>query len=398
MDLSRQKTNKVIKNIFTFFKKERNTLCLIFILGFLLRLLGLINITFAGDNLLHWKIAGEIATKGIFPLLGPRASLTGSFNLGPFYYYLLAIPYWIGGGNFKIAIIFVALLNSFSIPLLYLAAKRWFSNRQALMISLLFACSAYFIQIQSFPWNPYILPLFIILSLYFVNKIAEMKYVNFIYFAASFAVCLQLHATAIFLLPVFLYLMNAKKIPIKYYLFGTIALLVINLPWIWMNLTSNFSQIKAGLLILAPGKTEQCSIVDWLKNHGNGEKCFWYFRNTLFAFRFLNTGLFDIGSVLPALFSLGFVGLYFIKTKLKENRYIFVWLFVPILLFLFYSNSIYLHYFLILTPVPFFIFIMFLDKLESKKGRWFLIAKILFWVVIIINICQYVWSLQFIRG
>jgi 4-amino-4-deoxy-L-arabinose transferase-like glycosyltransferase len=398
MDLFRQGTTKIIIKSRVFLQKEGKVLLIIFVLGLVLRLLGLLNITFAGDNLLHWKIAGEIVNKGMIPLLGPRASLTGDFNLGPFYYYLLAIPYWLGGGNFKMAVIFFAVLNSLSIPLLYVVAKRWFSKLQSFKISLLFACSAYFIQIQSFPWNPYVLPLFIIISLYSIIKIREGKYFYFIFLTISYAICLQLHATAIFLLPIFAYLLPLRKIPIRYYLAGLILLLVTNSPWIWVNLTTNFSQIKAAELILNPGKIEQCSLFNWLSSHGNGEKCFWYFRNTLFAFRFITASLFNTTNVLVSLLSLAVVVAYFIKTKFRENRYLFIWLFTPIFFYLFYSNSIYLHYFLILTPVPFFLLIVFLEKLEKKKRKWVQVANFLYLLVILINLCQYVWSLQFVRG
>ena len=347
---------------------------------------------------MHWKIAGDIVTKGIFPLLGPRASLTGNFNLGPLYYYLLAIPYWLGRGDFRVDIIFFAVLNSLSIPLLYLTAKRWFSKEQSLKISLLFTVSAYFIQIQSFPWNPYILPFFIILCLYFINKTRQEKLHNFIFLTISYAICLQLHATTIFLLPVFLYLLPVRKIPAKYYLLALCVLLAVNFPWIWVNLTTNFSQIHAAILILTQGKVEQCSFVGWLANHGNGERCFWYFRNTLLAFRFLTVSLFGLNSIPLALISLFVIAYYFIRTKLKENRYLFVWFLIPLFLFLFYSNDIYLHYFLILTPVPFFLFVIFLSKIENLGKRWTIFANVVFVFVILMNLMQYFWSLQFIRG
>jgi hypothetical protein len=388
MDLFRQKASHIVKG---------NALLLIFALGLMLRLFGLLDITLAGDNLLHWRIAGDI-TKGIFPLLGPRASLTGDFNLGPLYYYLLAIPYWIGRGDFRVAVIFFAVLNSLSIPLLYLVAKRWFSKTKSLKISLLIAVSAYFIQIQSFPWNPFVLPLFIIISLYFINKTDRKNLHNFIFACFSYAICLQLHATALFLLPVFIYLLPVKIIPLRFYLLGLGAIILFSFPWIFANLTTNFSQLKAAFLILSQGRAEQCSFISWLGNHGNGERCFWYLRNTLFAGRFLAVSVFAFNSIPLALLSLLAVVVYFIKTKFKENQYLLVWLLVPVLLFLFYTNSIYLHYFIILTPVPFLLLIVFLEKLEMRKGKWILTAKLLYLVVIIVNLCQYAWSLQFARG
>jgi len=389
MELFRQKAVNVLSG---------RAILIIFALGLALRLLGLLNVTLAGDNLVHWRIAGDIVTKGIFPLLGPRASLTGDFNLGPLYYYLLALPYWFGRGDFRVAIIFFALLNSLSIPLLYLAAKRWFSKTLALRISLLFAVSAYFVQIQSFPWNPFVLPLFIIASLYFINKIDKKHYYNFIFACISYAICLQLHATAVFLLPVFIYLLPVKKLPLKFYLLGLGAIVLIGFPWIFANLSDNFSQLKAAFIIFSQGRTEQCSLISWLGSHGNGERCFWYLRNTLFAGRFLAVSVFGFNSIPLALLSLLAVAVYFIKTKFKENRYLLVWLLVPVILFLFYSNSIYLHYFIILTPVPFLLLMVFLEKIEKKKGKWILAAKLLYLLIIIVNLSQYVWSLQFVRG
>lgn len=398
MDLFRQKTTEIIKEIRKFLKNEKQLLLLIFIFGLVLRLTGLVNIQLAGDNLTHWKIAGEIATKGILPLLGPRASITGNFNLGPFYYYFLSIPYWLGRGDFRMAIIFVAILNSISILLLYLVAKRWFSGMQSLRISFLFACSAYFIQIQSFPWNPYLLPLFIIISLYFINKVNEGKYLNLFFLAVSYAVCLQLHATAIFLLPVFLYILPLRKIPLKYYLFGVITLLVANSPWIWANLTTNFSQIKAIFIIFNQGAVQQCSLSSWLTSHGNGERCFWYFRNTLFVFRFFGASIFNVNNIIFGLVGLLITLFYFLKTGFKEYRFLLVWIVTVIVLFLLYSNVIYLHYFLILTPVPFLLLVIVLEKLAKRKGNWIYLANGLYLLVILFNLCQYVWSLQFTRG
>lgn len=398
MDLLKQHSTKIISRVSKIIENEKQLLFFIFAFGLALRLLGLINITLAGDNLTHWKIVGEIVTKGIYPLLGPRASLTGNFNLGPFYYYLLAIPYWIGGGNFRMAIIFFALINSLSIPLLYLVAKRWFTKLQAFGIIMLYACSFYFIQIQSFPWNPYVLPLFIILSLYFTNKIHAKKYHYFILLTVSYGICLQLHATSLFLLPVFIYLLPLKKIPLKYYLAGIAALLLVNFPWIWVNFTGNFGQIRAGLLILTPGKATACSLTNWLTNHGHGEKCFWYFRNTLLAFRFITISLFGVNNVLLALLSIIITVFYFAKTKLTENRFLFFWVFIPVFLFLFYSNSIYLHYLLILTPVPFFLMVVVLEKIKSRGKRWNYIVILLYLFIVLINLGQYIWSLQFVRG
>lgn len=379
-------------------KKDKYIILLLFILGLLLRVSGIFNIVLAGDNLLHWKIAGLIAENGIFPLLGPKASVNPGFDLGPAYYYLLAIPYWIGQGNFKIAVVFFSILNSFSIPLLYYVSKRWFSKIKSLQITALFTFSAYLISVQNFPWNPYILPFFIILSLFFINKVNKKKYLYFALLALSYSVCLQAHATAVFLLPVFIYLLPYKKIPLKHYLTAAVVFLIANFPWIYVNFTSGFSQLTAALSIFEAGKIEVCSFSGWLLNHGNGESCFSYFRNTLFSFRFITMSIFDTRNILVVFISLFLIGLYFLKEKMKEKKFLMVWLFVPMFLFLFYSSFIYLHYFLILTPLPFYLFVVLLSKLERFKKRDALLINIIIISVILLNIVQYLYSLRLLRG
>ncbi len=97
--------------------------CFLFTIGFLLRVTGLINTTLAGDFHYHWSVAGEIATRQEFPLLGPSASVNDQFHLGPLYYYLLSLPYILGRGNFQVAIIFFSFLNSLSIVVFYAASR-----------------------------------------------------------------------------------------------------------------------------------------------------------------------------------------------------------------------------------------------------------------------------------
>lgn len=393
MDLNKQKIE-----FFKKWRKEYKLLLLIFLFGLSLRLLGLINISLAGDNLLHWKIAGDIAGKGIFPLLGPKASINANFNLGPFYYYLLSIPYFIGHGNFKVAVVFFSVLSSLSIVLLYFVSLRWFSKKHSLEISLLYATSAYMISIGNFPWNPYILPLFILLSLYFINKIKDGKFYYLSFFSLSYSFCLQAHATSIFLLPVFLYLLPFKKLPAKHIFLSLLTLILANFPWIYFSITTNFSQINAALSIFFQTKNEQCSFSYWFINHGHGEHCFAYFRNTLFAFRFITMSLFNTTNILVVFLSVVIIAAFFIKTKIKENKFLLIWLLIPILIFLTYSNFIYLHYFLILTPLPFFLFVAILSKIEKYNIKELSLSVYVIFLLVIFNIFQYINSLGFPRG
>src|ERR1035437_7282425 len=125
--------------------KRKRPLIFLVISGFILRLLGLINISLSGDFAYHWSVIGNSVHEGIFPLLGPNASVNSQFHLGPFYYYLLAIPYLIGNGNYQAPIIFFSLLNSLNIILLYVISKKLFNKKQSLIITAVYTFSAFMI-------------------------------------------------------------------------------------------------------------------------------------------------------------------------------------------------------------------------------------------------------------
>lgn len=60
---------------------------------------------------------------GKFFLIGPVTGLPGIF-LGPFYYYLIAIPYLIGGGNPVYPSIFLSSLVTLGLFFLYKAGEK----------------------------------------------------------------------------------------------------------------------------------------------------------------------------------------------------------------------------------------------------------------------------------
>jgi 4-amino-4-deoxy-L-arabinose transferase-like glycosyltransferase len=376
--------------------KDKPLLFLV-ISGLILRLLGLINIRLRGDFAYHWSVAGDIIHKGFFPLLGPGASINSQYHLGPFYYYLLAIPYLLGNGNFQAAIIFFSFLNTINIILLYIISKKLFDEKQSLIITAMYTFSNYMLTIGNFPWNPYVLPFFILLSLLSLIRIQEGKYIYTLLLFLSFSISLQLHGTAIFLFPVFLVLLPLKKIPLKFIFSGLILGILVALPWLYFDFSTHFSQSKEFLNIFSP-QSQQCSFIPWLQNHGHGERCFSQIRNTIFAFRFIIVSITNSTNIFVVLVGLILtVGLLFMK-KIPQKKLMLIWLIFPIFCFLFYSSNIYLHYYLILFPIPFFIYACLLKKIESF-GKWGKILSLFIFVTtLLINVIEYLFSLGTIRG
>lgn len=353
-----------------------------------LRLLGLINIRLGGDFAYHWQIAGDIVRGKSFPLFGPAASVNPALHLGPLYYYLLAIPYFLGQGDFRAAVIFFSLISCLNIFLIYAITKELFDEKLAFTAAVFCAFSAYFISIGNLPWNPYLLPTVILLAVYSLIRIRQRRYSFLLLLTLSLGIAIELHGTAIFLLPVFLLLLPLKKIPVRHYISGSIILFIFAWPY--------FFQLKEIMTVLRP-VSGNCDFVSWLQSHGHGERCFSQIRNTLFVFRFISMSLFDSQNIIIAILSALMTGFLLSKKRLKQRKLIIIWLGIPILLFLLYSANIYLHYFLILFPIPFFLLALFLAELE-KTGRWGKrLSKVLFYSTIFFNIILYILSLPAIR-
>ena len=363
----------------------------------MLRLLGLTNITLGGDFAYHWSVAGSIVQGKNLPFLGPGASINQSFHLGPFYYYLLAIPYFLGVNNYKIAIIFFSLLSSLSIILLFKLSRKWFGETQSLKIAALYAFSSYMISIGNFPWNAYLVPLMVILCLYFLVKIKEGKLYYIVPLTLTFTLALQSHATTILLAPFILLQIPFRKIKLGVCTLSLILFVLLSLPWFVAELDQNFGQIHELSSTLLSQNTEMCNFGEWLSNHGHGERCFHYFRNTLFIFRLFSMSLFANTDFALAIF-IAVLSLYtLITTKSKQKKLFILWLSTVFFFYLFYSANIYLHYMLILIPLPYFIFILFLEKIE-KLSYGKLLSKIIFILVVINNLVSFLISLGISRS
>ena len=99
------------------------------------------------------------------PLLGPKAG--GTFlRLAPGFYYLEYVSALVFGRLPAGMAGFVAVFSILAIPLFYLFLRRYFSEKLALGLTLLFAVSEYFVMYGRFAWNPNVLPFFVLLGFY----------------------------------------------------------------------------------------------------------------------------------------------------------------------------------------------------------------------------------------
>ena len=151
------------------------------------------------DAMVVWKLWHE----GKLFLIGPVTGLAGIF-LGPFYYYLIAPFYLLGGGDPLYPAVFLAFLSSLAILVLYIMGAKM-QSRSAGIIAVFIATFSYYIFLSG-RWlaNPTPLLLTSMLLLWTMWEIAvnKKKYWLWTVVALSIGVSLQFEAaSAVFYIP-----------------------------------------------------------------------------------------------------------------------------------------------------------------------------------------------------
>lgn len=158
-------------------------------------------VTFLGDQGRDAIVLRRIVTLEHFPAIGAPTSV-GQVYLGPFYYYLVA-P-WLLLANFNPIgpAIGVAVLSSLFVLINYFIVKKLFDTATALISSTLITFSTVLIELSRFSWNPNLLPLFSLLTMY--ATILAVKKHKLLYYGLTgvFLSCvIQLHYLGLFLAP-----------------------------------------------------------------------------------------------------------------------------------------------------------------------------------------------------
>jgi len=122
------------------------------------------------------------------------AGFRGIFH-GPFYYYLLALPFIIFRGDPYGGMVLIFILGIATIVVAYAIGRRLFSARVGLVTAAIVAISPPFIAYSRFVWNSNPAPLFILFAFFFVflfSKKGRTKYLFWASFFSSFVYNFQL--------------------------------------------------------------------------------------------------------------------------------------------------------------------------------------------------------------
>ena len=179
------------------------------------------------------------------------AGFSGIFH-GPFYYYLLALPFIIFKGNPYGGMILMFVLGIATILLCYIIGRRLFGTKVGLLVAAIVAVSPPFIAYSRFVWNSNPSPLFILLAFYFVflfTKEGKTKYLFWASFFSSFVYNFQLAMAIPLSIALIIYCVLVVSLKqIKQYAVLFLGTILAFSPMLLFEIRHGFQAIK-GLLI-----------------------------------------------------------------------------------------------------------------------------------------------------
>lgn len=355
---------------------------------------------------------------GKLPLVGPKAAGT-DLHLGPIFYIFEFISAKIFGNTpvgHAGATLFFSIL---SLPLFYITSRLFFSRINSLFLSGIFATSTFLILYSRFSWNPNVLPFFLLLIIFTVTKSvskASHSRQSFWLFSAviSIAVAMQLHVSAMLVVPAFVigfFLWKRPYFPVKTWLIALIIFGTMFIPTILYEIATHGQTINA-----------LTSKIDIPSEEGSSKattKIIQNFRYHAGNYFLILTGHDSINSNRPNGSSLGvsclscaaeapyriagyvffalsifFLIAFIFKEKNEEKKSFLIVVFLWFIFSFFFLFSImisgkylYPRFFLLAAPIPIFFFGFFLHSISPERNIFrFCIAFMLTALIIFMNL------------
>lgn len=240
------KSNLIGRNNF------RLLLILIFVFGFLVRAIEVLtaNFIFLFDQGRDYLAVENIVLNHKLTLIGASTGLHGIFS-GPFWYYLLAIPFILWRGDPYGGQVLMLILGLMTLVLVFWMSKKIFNKKIALIAFFLTAISGPIMSQSTIIWNPNPATVLIVLCFYFFYQYFSTR--KAIWLSASFfliSLMYNFEATVtiafLFFSLLFLILID-RKTKMKAYLYSMGALLLGFMPAVIFELRHHFLQTKTFL-------------------------------------------------------------------------------------------------------------------------------------------------------
>ncbi len=209
-------------------------------------------ITFLGDQGRDAIVMRRIITFEDFPGIGPRSSV-GFIYLGPFYYYLMApflglFAFDPAGPGYGVAFLWIVGIAVFTFIL-----KREWGTIPALVFLFFSTFSYALISLGRFSWNPNLLPVFAMATMYlFLITLRSPQLLRSALAGAALGASLQLHYLTLLILPawigVFGFLLWKHRQPLNVVLRNTAAgvagAVLVYAPFILFEIKNQFLNLR----------------------------------------------------------------------------------------------------------------------------------------------------------
>lgn len=362
-------------------------LIFIFLFGFWLRVEGVITDSFAftydvGRDLLQ---VSRIANDHDIVFIGQTTGLAGLFY-GPWWYYILTIPFIAFSGNPQGVAIFMVFIGLTTVIFSYFLGMKLQGKYLGLIFATLLSFSPYFISLSNQIWNPNISQLivvFILVDLYiiFSKGIFSLKTALILGLLLGLLLDSELVFGLLVSAGVFfsLIIILKRKILSRDSLFIFLGFLIMLFPRIAFELKNNFIMTRT---ILMSDENSIHSSVAFFDPHS--------FQSTIITMFSMFSDTFTRGDkILASVFILCVVGiLVLFRSNISsiEKKFITTSLFI-VLTFIcalsFYNEAIYGHFFIAL-PVFYALLVAIALQILAKKGKY--LVFLILGVFVLVNI------------
>lgn len=365
----------------------------LFVLSMLIRTYNIQNFLFFGfEQGLDAERVRSIVNLEDFRLVGTKTDIDGIFQ-GGWWYYLLTIPYVLGGGNPVAAAIFVAFLNSLAVLAVYYFAQEFLKSKPwSLVAGLLAMVSFDFITYSR--WitiNDPALPL-VVLSFWMLWKFIKSPSQGlwFILFALSASFAAQFQIILLFSYAfVLIVLLGAKILPFakwKDWLIAILAAGSLFIPYLIFNIRNQWITITSTITYLKGDNDEMVYRPSLIESIEAYARMFARLtEHTFSSFRDIQ----PLTYVIVVFLVFGSIFLWLTQKKLRtEITFLLVWVFMSLPLMLF-TQSLSLDQLYIGTSAGLILLLVYVAKqfYDSKKA-FFLATLVLVGLTLLLGAFQ----------
>lgn len=188
-----------LKRFISFASKPIFLLSLIFVLNLFLRLYTLEErVPFSWDQVDNAWAAKNIIVDHKFPLIGMQAKQNSGIFIGPAYYYVVAVFYFLTKLDPIASAIIATISSILTFFAIYFVTKKLFGNTTALISLILYSVASPFIIQDRYQWPVNLLPFVSVLIFYNLSNIFWGNSRHVLYLAVLLGFAFHLHFTAVF--------------------------------------------------------------------------------------------------------------------------------------------------------------------------------------------------------